>query len=262
MMRYLRLYMHFLEFSFSKALQFKLDFFFRIIMDIIYYAVNIYLFKVLYLHTNLIGGWSQEQMMIFIGTYIVVDAVGMTVFSNNMWWLPQYINRGELDYYLIRPVSPLFFLSLREFASNSFINLVIAVLFLIYSVVTYSQPIGILALFPYLLLLINGISIYYCLMMLMVIPVFWTHSARGFTDLFYTLGVAMERPHKIFRGWLRIFFTMILPFGLIASMPAQYLIEGLSWQNLVHLTLVTVALWTLTLFVWKKGLRNYSSASS
>lgn len=262
MMRYIRLYMHFLEFSFSKALQFRLDFFFRIIMDILYYAVNIYLFKVLYLHTNLIGGWTQEQMMIFIGTYIVVDAVGMTVFSNNMWWLPYYINRGELDYYLIRPVSPLFFLSLREFASNSFINLLIAVTFLIYSIVSYSQPIGFLALIPYLILLINGILIYYALMMMMVLPVFWTHSARGFTDLFYTLGVAMERPHKIFRGWLRIFFTMILPFGLIASMPAQFLIEGLTWQNIVHVTLVTVALWTIMLFVWKKGLKSYSSASS
>lgn len=262
MMRYLRLYIHFLEFSFSKALQFRLDFSFRIIMDCIYYGVNIYLFKVLYLHTNLIGGWTQEQMMIFIGTYLVVDAISMTVFSNNMWWLPYYINRGELDYYLIRPVSPLFFLSLREFAGNSFINLMIAILFLIYSIATYSHPLGILDLIPYFLLLVNGVLIYYCLQMMMVIPVFWTHSARGFTDLFYTLGVAMERPHKIYRGWLRIFFTMIIPFGLVASVPAQALIEGLSWQNVLHVTLVTIGLWSLMIFVWRKGLKNYSSASS
>ena len=32
--------------------------------------------------------------------------------------MPLAINRGELDYHLIRPVSPLFMLSLRDFAAN------------------------------------------------------------------------------------------------------------------------------------------------
>jgi ABC-2 type transport system permease protein len=132
MNRYLRLYLFFLQFSFSKALEFRIDFFFRIAMDIMYYFVNIALFKILLLHTPLIAGWNEEQMMVFVGCYLLVDAFHMTVFSSNMWWLPYYINRGELDYYLIRPVSPLFFLSLREFSANSFINLIIAYKHLIY----------------------------------------------------------------------------------------------------------------------------------
>ena len=51
-------------------------------------------------------------MVLIIG---VADAIHMTVFSNNMWWFPIFINRGDLDYYLIRPVSSLFFLSLRDY---------------------------------------------------------------------------------------------------------------------------------------------------
>jgi ABC-2 type transport system permease protein len=262
MKRYFRLYLYFLRFSFSKALQFRLDFFFRIIMDIIYYVVNISLFKVLYHHTNLIGGWNEGEMMLFIGSYLVVDAIGMTVFANNMWWLPYYINKGELDYYLTRPISPLFFLSLREFASNSFINLLIAVSFFIYSVFNFPGKMDIFSFLIFLGFLINGVLIHYVLQMLMVIPVFWTQGPRGFTDLFYTLGVAMERPHTIFKGWLRTIFTIILPFGIIASMPAQILIEGLSTKNAVHMTFVTIGMWMLMLISWKKGLANYSSASS
>ena len=66
MTRYIRLYIHFLQFSFSKALEFRLDFFFKIIMDIVYYSVNILFFKVIYLHTPMLGGWTESQMMIFI----------------------------------------------------------------------------------------------------------------------------------------------------------------------------------------------------
>lgn len=262
MSRYIRLYLHFLQFSFSKAMEFRLDFTFRIVMDVIYYFVNIGLYKILFLHTGLIAGWTQEQMMVFVASYLVVDALNMTIFSTNMWWLPYYINRGELDYYLIRPVSPLFFLSLREFSANSFVNLLIAFGIFAWSIATYSQPWTLLQLLGLIALLINGMLIYYCIQMLMILPVFWTQSARGFVDLFYTLGLAMERPDRIFRGWLRVVFTFILPFALIASFPARSFIDGMNAEMLIHISVVTVIFWMIVKFVWNRGLRNYSSASS
>ncbi len=243
-------------------MEFRLDFTFRIVMDLIYYAVNIAFFKVLFLHTELIGGWTSEQMMVFVASYLLVDAVNMTVFSTNMWWLPFYINRGELDYYLTRPVSPLFFLSLREFAANSFVNLLVAMGIFIYAIANFSGPWGLANLAGLILLLINGVLIYYCIQMLMIIPVFWTQSARGFVDLFYTVGIAMERPDRIYRGWLRIFFTVIMPFALIASYPSRVFIEGFDREVLLHLTTVSSGLWFVMLGIWKRGLRNYASASS
>ena len=262
MRRYLSLYLHFLRFSFSKAMEFRLDFTFRIVMDIIYYAVNILFFKVLYLHTPMLAGWTEEQMMIFVSCYLLVDALSMTIFSSNMWWLPHYINKGELDYHLIRPVSPLFFLSLKEFSANSFVNLVIAVGIFIFALTNYSQPFTLLEASLLIAMLINGVLIYYCCQMLMILPVFWTQSARGFQDLFYSMGIAMERPDRIFKGWPRIIFTFILPFSLIASFPARLFIEKFHWPTFIHLAAVSIALWMVMLFIWNKGLRNYSSASS
>lgn len=262
MKRYFILYLYFLRFSFSKAMEFRLDFTFRIVMDIIYYAVNILFFKVIYLHTPMLAGWSEEQTMIFVATYLLVDAISMTIFSTNLWWLPFHINKGDLDFYLIRPVNSLFFLSLREFSASSFMNLLIASGFLIYSLLAYSMTFSLEQLLTYLLLLLNGVLLHYCLQMLMVLPVFWTHSTRGFVDLFYSMSLAMERPDRMFKGWLRVVFTIILPFALIASFPARIFLEGASREILWHLLLVTSMVWGLMLFVWKRGLQSYSSASS
>ena len=262
MKRYLNLYLHFLRFSFSKAMEFRLDFTFRIIMDILYYVVNIMFFKVIFLHTPLVAGWTQEQMMIFVSCYLLVDAIGMTVFSSNMWWLPHHINKGELDYHLIRPVSPLFFLSLKEFSANSFMNLIIAGGILTYALSTYSQNFSIWEVVLLIALILNGTLIYYCCQMLMILPVFWTQSSKGFMDLFFSMGIAMERPDKIYKGWLRVVFTILLPFALIASFPARLFIEKFHWPTFLHLKSVTIGLWMVMLFVWKKGLRVYSSASS
>ena len=262
MNRYLTLYIYFLRFSFSRAMEFRLDFTFRIMMDIIYYVVNILFFKLIYLHTPLLAGWSEEQMMIFVASYLLVDAMNMTIFSTNMWWLPHFINRGDLDYYLIRPVSPLFFLSLREFSANSFLNLLIASGFFIYTIFSYPHPLNVLKLPLLLGLLFNGCLLYYCIQMLMIIPVFWTHSPRGFIDLFWSMGLAMERPDRIYRGWLRKVFTVILPFALVASFPVRLFIEDFDWEVLLHLSAVSSGIWLLMIYLWRLGLKNYSSASS
>lgn len=261
-MRYLRLYLYFLQFSFSKAMEFRLDFSFRILMDIIYYIVNIALFKILFLHTNFIAGWTLEQMMIFVSVFLLADAINMTVFSTNMWWLPYYINKGDLDYYLIRPVSPLFFLSLREFSANSFLNLLMAIGIFSYSIANYDQNWTLADMALLIVLIINGTLVYYCIQMLTIIPAFWTQNSKGFIDLFYSLTLAMERPDKIFKGWLKILFTIILPFGLVASFPARLFIEGFDIITLGHIVMVSITLWMLVLWFWKRGLKSYSSASS
>ena len=105
--RYLRLYAYFLRFSFSRAMEFRVDFFFRVVMDAVFYATQLALFTILYRHTTTIAGWDFNQALIFVSGFFFVDALHMTIFANNMWWFPFYVNRGDLDYYLVRPVSSL-----------------------------------------------------------------------------------------------------------------------------------------------------------
>lgn len=261
-MRYLTLYKYFLRFSFTRAMEFRIDFFFRIVMDIIYYIVNILFFQVIYLHTPILAGWSQDQMMVFIAGYLLCDAINMTVFSNNVWWLPQFINRGDLDYYLIRPVSPLFFLSFREFAANSFINLLVAIGFFAFALTQYQSPFEWYQLLFFVILLCCGVLIQFGIQLLFVFPTFWIQGQKGLLDFYYAISFAGERPDRIYKGLVRILFTYILPFTMIASFPARIFMDPWDWNVLAHFVGVLIVLWLIVLTIWKKGLRSYSSASS
>ncbi|MDH5656321.1 MAG: hypothetical protein OEZ34_10455, partial [Spirochaetia bacterium] len=84
-MRYLILYLYFLRFSFSRAMEFRMDFFFRIFMDVVYYSINIIFYRVLFLHTPHIAGWGENEIMVFVAGFLFVDALIMTVIGNNMW---------------------------------------------------------------------------------------------------------------------------------------------------------------------------------
>ena len=262
MARYMRLYIYFLRFSFSKAMEFRLDFFFRIIMDLFFYAINIGFYRVVFLHTSLIGGWNMDQMMVFISGFLLIDAINMTVFANNLWAITEYINSGELDYYLIRPVSPLFFLSVRDFAANSFVNLIFALGILIWSISGYPGNLPWYMVIFFIVMILLGTFLRYLVRMLFIMPAFWVQSGHGLETLFFSLNRFVERPDRLFTGTVRIILTTVLPFSLMASFPARMLMDSFDPLLLLHFFMVFISFYAALMWIWNKGLRAYSSASS
>ncbi|MFW5774844.1 MAG: ABC transporter permease [Chitinivibrionales bacterium] len=262
MLRYLRLYGYFLRFSFSRAMEFRVDFFFRIFMDLLFYAINIGFYKVIFLHTSVLGGWSEEQIMVFIAGFLLLDALGMTILSNNLWFLPLYVNNGDLDYYLVRPVSSLFFLSFRDFAANSFVNLLVSFVILYWALYQYGGPVTFSEVLFFIFLIGVGFILRYFVRMMMVIPVFWLHQGRGLELVFWHLTRFIERPDRIYTGLTRVILTTVLPFALMASYPARLFLEPFRWTTFLHLLSVTTVFGALVLVFWRAGLRAYSSASS
>jgi ABC-2 type transport system permease protein len=231
-------------------------------MDAMYYVVNIAFFKIIYLHTSDIAGWTESQVMVFVSGYLVLDGLQMTVLSNNLWMLPQLVNRGDLDYYLLRPVSSLFFLSLRDFAANSFLNLTLAVGFMVYSIAHYDGPWSVGSLILYLFFLLNGLLLYFFLRLLAVLPVFWTGSGQGLDLLVWHFSRFLERPDGIFSGPIRRILTTVLPYCLMVSFPARLFFEGWSTTVVLHLLAVTAVFTLVTGKLWSVALKHYSSASS
>ncbi|MCM2324812.1 MAG: ABC-2 family transporter protein [Oligoflexia bacterium] len=260
--RYLRLYGYFVRFSLSRAMEFRFDFFFRIVMDLVYYGVNLAFFKILFLQTPVLAQWNESQAMVFVGCYLLVDALNMTLFSNNMWLFPILVNRGDLDYYLVRPVSTFFFVTLRDFAVNSAINLLFAVGIFGWALARYPEPISLARLLLLLALLPLGSVLYFLVQMAFLIPVFWNHSARGWGGVFWSMTKIMERPDRIFRGWARWAFTVFLPFAAMASLPARLFLEDFEPAVLLHFLAVVAGFAVLVAVLWKVALRSYSSASS
>lgn len=261
-MRYLVLYLHFLRYSASRALEFRFDFFFRVVMDLIYYAVSLAFFTVLYGQTALLGGWNLDQIYLFVCAYLLSDALFMTVFSNNLWWLPIFINHGDLDYYLVRPVSSLYFLSFRDFAANSFLNVVAAGGLVAWAVARYPGELGAGRVAVYLLLIVLGTYLVYLNRLMFVLPVFWIHSSHGLLEVSWSLSHLGERPVAIYRSWLRLALLTVVPLGFMASVPAAALFGGSISRLLLSALAVTVALTAVVAWAWRRGLAAYSSASS
>lgn len=262
MKRYLQLYYYFLKFSLSKALHFRIDFTFRIFMDLFFYASLLFFYKVIFHTTHLFAGWTSEQMQIFLATYFLIDAIDMTFIATNLWWLPIYVNRGDLDYHLIRPVSALFFLSLKEFAANSFLNFIITLAYLLWNILHYSCTLTVYNVLSYLLLICNGILMLYLIHFLFIIPIFFTQSPRGLEDLYLSMTRFLQNPEQIYAAPLRWCFKFLLPLSVIVSFPVQFLFNEGNWIKFGQILGITLVYILMIAFLWKKALEKYSSSSS
>jgi ABC-2 type transport system permease protein len=186
----------------------------------------------------------------------------MTLFSNNLWHLPGLVNKGDLDYHLVRPVSTLFFVSLRDFAANSFLNLVLAVGILVWAFSVHPEPLPFPRVALYAALLPVSLLIHYCCQMLFLLPVFWLHSGNGLRDLYWSLDTYVARPEGVFTGWVRRILVSLLPLALVVSFPVRALVGPEPLRVVLHMLVVAAGAFGVLLFVWRRGLRAYASASS
>jgi hypothetical protein len=154
--RLLKLYRSVVRFSVSRAMEFRFDFFFRFFMDCVYYVISIGFFEILFMHTENLGGWRSDQVLLFLSGALLLDSLYMTVIARNIWEFPTLINKGELDFYLTRPTPSLLTVMLRYFECTSLLNVFVGIGFMLYALSNYAEPFTLIELLGFLFLLMNG----------------------------------------------------------------------------------------------------------
>lgn len=259
--KYLRIYKAFIKVSFISDLQFRANFVFRLLTDILWYGAQIVTFEVLYLHTNRIGDWSLEQTRVFLGVMFVTDAIYMVTLHDNLDQFSERVRKGDLDLLLAKPINSQFMLSLGRIATSLIGNFIIATGWLIYALYSYSDFSW--WRLPWLLIMIpTGMICFYAIrFMISATAVIFTKS-DNLIYLWYQVYRLGLRPDSIYTPWMRIILMSLIPVIMISSVPARFIIEGADYRLLIWaLTLSSGLLYTTHRF-WRYALKSYSSASS
>jgi ABC-2 type transport system permease protein len=76
------------------------------------------------------------------------------------------------------------------------------------------------------------------------------------------LTLCMKIPGTLFKGAFKLLFYLILPYGIMATVPTQFFSGTLTPLGFIYSVAVVALFTALSLFFWKYGLKNYKSASS
>lgn len=262
MTRYLRLWAAFFRNCISREMEYRGHLFMQFLIDMAWYGVQLALFEVIYLNTDNVAGLSRPEIMVFLGSLFVVDAINMALFSHNFWQFPNLITSGELDFYLTKPVAPVFVSFTRYANIASWLNFAVGLGVLVYGIVQAEIQLTVWTVALFALLVVCGNVIMLSLQILIASVAIFLVQADGIQMLFHSVYQFGTKPDAIYSRMFRRFLLFVFPLALIASVPSQVLLGTISPGLALWNIGAAIGLFFVAVKVFNWSLRHYSGASA
>lgn len=259
---YLRIWLAGARYSIVRTLMFRFDFIMWSLVELFWMTVNVLLVAVIYEHTDSIAGWTRYEMLLLVGSSMLVQRFIMGFVWSNLFEMARNIRSGHFDFFLAQPGNPLVMVSTRKVDLDGLANAVVAAAIVIYAARQLGLSPSLVEMALYALMLLCGFLINYAILLITVSLTFWLGSAQGIEGSYFTLMEFSRLPRQAFKGVSSIVFVWILPAVVVSNVPANTLIHGFDALHTLWLLAVTIAWMSLAVWVFNRGLRRYASASS
>lgn len=266
MLHYLRLWFACARYSITRMMMFRGDFLVWTFVELFWMTVNVLMVSVIYEHTDSVAGWSKYQMMLLVGTSMLIQRFLMGFFWSSIFEMGRNIRSGNFDFFMAQPGNVMFMATTRKIDPDSLINSAVAIALVVYSAHRLDLHPGAFDLVLYALLVLCGLIIHYSILVLSISVAFWITSAQGIEGSYFTLAEYSRLPREAFKGVgygiVNIVFVWALPMVIVSNVPARTLMSGFDPVLVGWVAVSTVAWFSVAVFVFNRGLRRYSSASS
>lgn len=259
---YLRIWLASARYSVVRTMMFRLDFLMWSLVELFWMGVNVVLIEVIYSHTPSIAGWTKYEMLLLVGTSMILQRLMMGLFWSNLFELGRNIRSGHFDFFLAQPGHPLFMISTRKLDLDSLFNTFVAVAVVAFAVRKLGLHPTALDVAVYAALIGCALVIHYAAVLLTVSSTFWMIGSQGIEGSYFTLFEFSRLPREAFKGVKRLIFVWALPAVICSNVPASTLIRSFEPRYVLWLAVAALFWLAVAVSVFNRGLRTYSSASS
>lgn len=212
---------------------------------------------IVFSRTQLIKGYSLNQILLFYLTYNIIDTLSQILYREVYRFRPLVVS-GGFDLILLKPFHP--FIRILV-GGMDFIDAFLIVPYILTALYIYIMDFhaSLVHFLIYLVFLFNSMilvtAFHIIVLSLGIITTEVDHTIMIYRDI-TSLG---RFPMDIYKEPIRGFFTFVIPIGVMMTVPAQALMGFLSWQISVFSFLISLTLLSLSLRLWKRALQQYQS---
>lgn len=260
-LRYLRLIAIFAGASISAQLEYRVNFVINLVGSLLTAGGALFGLLVIAGSDQSLGGWSYREAMIVVGLFTLVQGFIGALLYPNLNKIAEAVRLGTMDFNLLKPIDAQFLVSTRNINVFHVIDALVGGGLIVWAAsglprVTW----GNLALFG--ALIGAALITVYAIWFLLSTTAFWFVKVENVTELFNGVFRAGQFPVAVFPGWVRIFFTFVVPVAFITTVPAEALIGRIRPGTAVAALVVALVLLLASRLFWKRAVGSYTSASS
>jgi len=243
-------------------LQYRSNFFLQLAQSAFGTASALFVIAVVFDNTTELNGWDRPQLLAAVGVFTIVGGMMRTFVTPAVQQLMEDVHEGTFDFVLTRPADAQLLTGVRRFNVWQLVDVAVGLVIVALAVPGLpAQPsAGDVAAFVALLAV--AASIVYCFLLTISCAVFWVVRLPYMDNLFYYITRSAQYPITIYPAWLRVGLTVVVPFGIAVTAPAEAVVSRLTWPTVLAAVGVAIALAVVSRLVWTRAVRHYAGASA
>jgi ABC-2 type transport system permease protein len=252
----------------KSMLEYKFDRFLLSFAIFIREIVSIIVMFLIFTRFVRIKGWEMNQMF-FLYSFLFLSYSLFIFFFTGIRDFDNMVYSGELDRFLIRPLSLMFqVISSRVDYCATIGHGTVGVILFVKTYNTVGINWDFKGISYYITALIGGAIIQAALFMISSCLSFWTIRTINLRNLiFFNSRRFAGYPISFYPGIIQKMLIFVIPFAFVSYFPAQYFLRkpdlAMFWNGFLYLTpVVGIVMFTVVYVFWNFGLKHYSSAGN
>ncbi len=261
MRHYWRIYSTFFKSSLARELQFRANFFAKILQNTVWFTFFLVILFVVYAKVDTIAGWDRSQAQILGATLYIVSSLN-NLLTYAVLEIPNHVRQGTLDFIVTKPVDSQFWVSMRKFNFAEIGSFLAGIVLVVVSIVGMKMhPSFVQCLLYFIGIFCAVINLYGFQLALMTTGIYFIR-----IDNLWVLGETASGlgryPMDIYPNPLRAMLTYLLPVAFFSYYPSLQLVRGANWAIAGQGILFSIVFFVLSRAWWRYSMKHYSSASS
>jgi ABC-2 type transport system permease protein len=226
---------------------------------VIYIFFNVAFYQVILKNVGTIQGWNYPQLVVLMGTFMLIDSVFMTFMVANFGEFDGYVRLGELDRLLTKPMDPQFLVSCQRALFDEMASFFIGLGVVAYGCFLLSFVPSLLQLLGYAFFLFCSFVLTYAFGLMVSSLVFIFEKIDSIHEVVISF-VQFSKLPDVYRGPIKITFMLFVPVAFAAFVPTGIFFGKVDIFFLLYYLGITIGFLMLSRFMWKFLLKRYKSA--
>lgn len=238
--KYWKIFWRFRLLSFMQLLEYRGNFFFWSTVSLMWTVFNIFFFAVITRVSGNIGGWTLPEMFLLLGVFTIFDTMTWSFFWHNMTEYSRAVFSGKLNEQLVRPVDTQILLMVAHGSYTSVFRFFAGLYIIVKALHDLQLHPSVGQILGFAATLLLAFTFVYFLWFILSTLSFWVEKLDNINEIIPTFRRVWQVPRTIYQGIASTIFTVLLPLGLVTSLPSEILLGRPNWSLIGYLAVFTL----------------------
>ena len=263
----MRIYFELLKIKLKEVVEYRVSFINNMVVQLFAYIVTFMNITILLERIDCLDGWNyKEILLLWILNVLSYGFSGMFVYTGCKQ-LENHIQRGTFDYFLTKPLNAFWYYMMKNINITFIFHMCFSIIILMWIMISLNIEYSLTKIIGIIFFIACAICIQSCIMVIFALPAFWVIKSNSLVNTtIYGLRNFNTYPMSIYSKSVRGILTFVIPYAFVSYYPSIYILDKhsnlLEGYLLAVELLVTVILISISIILWRIGIKRYSSTGN